>query len=713
MISTRPKSQVSPATRPQRHLALATALLLTLSLGACTAGRDDAPQGDDNSPASTEMGGAAGPSEAALRAQLLAAPPARDPLDLALRMGRLESAPELATPAAPAERAEGDEETFWLHDINAQEYFEVQARLEVIRDSAYFWVQDGESFDRAALERGADAFDTEIYPAVRKLFGEEWSPGIDGDPRVHVLHHQPVAGIAGYFYSVDEYPRAVEPHSNEREMFYINLSVYTPGSFDYQALLAHELQHMIHWNHDRNESVWANEGLSELASEVAGYRAQNGSNFFSRPDTALMEWQTESGANARHYAAAYAFFAWLRARFGDEAIRAFVLAEPDGAAGVEAALEAIGQPHSFEDVFLDWAAANAMPPETRRGRKPFDYGSSTVSRAEWIEWDVEGVDDSIQPFGTDYWEVTAAVEVGRLVLDFAGDAQVGLLEPAHALGEDSTEDSTSEAAAGSGSSTLVDAVAGVPGSEDAAPSETDSAQSGASAEASVAPAVGPATIWWSQRGDNIDSRLSREIDLRGATTASLAFSRWQAIEEHWDYAYYRISADGGKTWQALAGSDSVEANPNGNNFGAGLTGSSRGWVEDRLDLSAWAGQEVLLRWELVTDDAVNLEGIAIRDLVLEADGAATPIVLDDALWQAEGWQRVPEILPMRWGLQVIAFGSQGAGLKTWRIPVDAAGRARIDLPEIAPDASVIVAVSGLTPATRQAASYRLEGGGAR
>jgi hypothetical protein len=655
-------------------LAFAAAFALLLALDACNGVRDSdqgdgttskqaegsADQPGDGDGQARESGGDARNSDEALRAQLLAAPPARDPLDLALRMGRLDAAPAPATAVEPAERSVGDEERFWLHDISAQQYFEVQARLEVIRDSAYFWVQEGENFDLAALERGADAFDAEVYPAVRKLYGEEWSPGIDGDPRVHVLHHQPVAGIAGYFYSVDEYPRAVEPHSNEREMFYVNLSVYTPGSFDYQALLAHELQHMIHWNHDRNEAVWANEGLSELASEVAGYRAQNGSSFFSTPDTALMEWQTESGANASHYAAAYAFFAWLRGRFGDGAIREFVLAEPDGAAGVEAALAAIGQPLAFEDVFLDWAAANAMPPEARRGRQPFDYGGSTVSRAEWSKWDAEGIRETVQPFATDYFEVTTAVEAGRLVMDFAGDTQVGLLEPAD------TPESPSP--------------------------------------------VGPATIWWSQRGDNVDSRLTREIDLRDATTASLSFSRWQAIEEHWDYAYYRISADGGTSWQALVGDNSIDENPNGNNFGAGLTGSSDGWVAERLDLSAWAGQKILLRWELVTDDAVNLEGLAIRDVVLELDGNPAPIPLDDAGWQDDGWQRVPERLPMRWGLQVVAFGSQGAGLKTWRIPVDAAGHARIDLPEIADDASVIVAISGLTPATRQAAAYRLEGG---
>ena len=44
------------------------------------------------------------------------------------------------------------------------------------------------------------------------------------------------------------------------------------NDFDvYETVLAHEFQHMVHWNNDRNEETWVNEGMSELAQEVAGY----------------------------------------------------------------------------------------------------------------------------------------------------------------------------------------------------------------------------------------------------------------------------------------------------------------------------------------------------------------------------------------------------------------------------------------------------------
>ncbi|MCB9177198.1 MAG: immune inhibitor A [Caldilineae bacterium] len=647
--------------------------LTLILLAACAGrgdGRDAAPDADGSSrtaPSASPMAGAASaagdglaadPDGAELLTRLNAAAPARDPLALALRMGRLAVAPDFATPASPPQRRLGDVETFWLHDINAQRYFEVEARLEAIRDSAYFWVQTDQAFDPAALARGADGFDAKVYPAVREVYGTEWSPGIDGDPRVHVLHHQPVPGIAGYFYSVDEQPRSVEPNSNEREMFYINLSVYTPGSYDYLALLAHELQHMIHWHHDPNEAVWANEGLSELASEVAGYRGQNGSSFFAAADLPLLEWEADSGANAGHYAASYAFFAWLRARFGDPVIRAFVEADSDGVAGVEAALAAIGQPMPFDAVFLDWAAANGLPPDIRRGRALFDYGRSQVSRAEWSEWPAEGLDDRVAQYGSDYYDLSGAVTEGRLRLDFAGATEVGLLEPL-------------------------------------AP--------GAQAQA-VAPGPKP-EIWWSGRGDNIDSRLTLALDLRTTESAALDFELWQAVEEHWDYGYYRVSADDGRTWQALTSPQTTEDSPSGINFGAGLTGQRGGWLNERLDLDAYAGSEILLRWELVTDDAVNLEGLAIRGLSLETGSGRRAIEPDDPAFSAEGWRRVPPVLPQRWGLQVLVFGP--TGLKVWRPEVDRQGRARIEVGDIPDDATVIGVVSGLTPATRQPASYRI------
>ena len=45
------------------------------------------------------------------------------------------------------------------------------------------------------------------------------------------------------------------------------------GSNQYLSVLAHELQHAVHWNGDRTEDTWVNEGLSEVA-RAAGLSAR-------------------------------------------------------------------------------------------------------------------------------------------------------------------------------------------------------------------------------------------------------------------------------------------------------------------------------------------------------------------------------------------------------------------------------------------------------
>jgi hypothetical protein len=559
----------------------------------------------------------------------------------------------------------GDIERFWLHDITRQKYFEVEAKLEVIRPGGYFWVQVDQTFSAEALERGATGFDETVLPKVRALYGTEWSPGIDGDPRVHVLHHEPVPGIAGYFYSVDEYPRSVEPHSNEREMFYVNVSVYTPGSFDYLSLLAHELQHMIHWASDRNEAVWANEGLAELSSQVAGYRTQKGNAFTENPDTALMEWSEDPAGNAQHYASSYTFFAYLLERFGEPVIRAFVEAQADGVAGVEEALEAIGQPSTFDQLFLEWVVANALPQDLSAGDPRYGYGNTEIRRVVPGLLLTEGdaaLEETVQPYGTDYYELTDRVRDGGLSLEFEGDKEVGLLEVGGGMAEQ---------------------------------------------------------IAWSGRGDNLDSMLTLEgIQLPPSTAVDLFFETRFEIEEHWDYAYLMISDDGGQTWAPLETAESTQENPNANNLGHGITGRSQGWrpVEVRFaPYGNYAGKTVDLRWEMISDDAVSLSGMAIRSIELrfldrESQAESMERWTPEQMTKAngfvyEGWRRVPALLPQRWGLQLIISG-EGAP-EVIRIPVAEDGKASIARQNIPAGASLTLSISAMTPATRQAARYEL------
>ena len=135
----------------------------------------------------------------------------------------------------------------------------------------------------------------------------------------------------------------------------------------------------------------------------------------------------------------------------------------------------------------------------------------------------------------------------------------------------------------------------------------------------------------------MDTRLTREFDLSGLTSATLRYRAWFETERGWDYAYVAASTDGGKTWRALPATHTSDYDPVGAAYGPGYTGDSGGkWVQESVDLTAFAGRKVLLRFEYVTDDAAHARGFAVDDISIPelgfSDGADS-----DGGWQAEGF----------------------------------------------------------------------------
>ena len=146
--------------------------------------------------------------------------------------------------------------------------------------------------------------------------------------------------------------------------------------------------------------------------------------------------------------------------------------------------------------------------------------------------------------------------------------------------------------------------------------------------------------WWSNRGDDIDTTLTRTVDLTDVSEATLRFWHWHELEELWDYGYVAVSADGGGRWHALEGRRSVTDDPLGTAWGPGFTGVTSGWVEERVDLSPYVGSEVQLRFEHVADESTSGAGWCIDDISIEEVGFRDDAE-SDGDWQAAGFLRVP------------------------------------------------------------------------
>jgi len=363
-------------------------------------------------------------------------------------------------------------------------------------------------------------------------------------------------------------------------------------------VLAHEFQHAVHWNIDSGEEAWINEGLSEVAKELAGYRASFVDLFLRNPDTQLNYWPDEIGTSGPHYGAATLFLSFLAQHYGGyNRLEELAQRQEDGINGIGAYLSDYDV--SFESVFKDWVVANYL--DASEGR--FSYPDRNVRVREVdLMFDYGEKEDTLPQFATRY--VDLRLSNGDALVSFEGD--------------------------------------------------------------SIATQVGAGChsgryCWWGNRGDSIDSKLTREFDLSGLTSATLEFWTWFSLEKDWDYAYVEVSVDGGDTWTILKGRHTTSENPIGNSFGNALTGDSDGWVQESIDLTPYVGDKVLVRFEYVTDDTVYLDGFVIDDIEIPELGFFDDAEQDNG-WQAEGFKRIDNALEQDYFVQVIEVATDGVTL---------------------------------------------------
>ena len=211
-------------------------------------------------------------------------------------------------------------------------------------------------------------------------------------------------------------------------------------------------------------------------------------------------------------------------------------------------------------------------------------------------------------------------------------------------------------------------------------------------------------VWWSNRADDSDVRLTREFDLSAVDQATFQMWTWYSIEDKYDFAYVQVSDDGGQTWTILPGKHTVEDNTTGNSFGPGYTGQSEGWIQEEIDLSAYAGKQVLVRLEYITDDAVNYPGFFVDDIAIPEIGYQSDFESDDGGWQAEGWIRTDNVLNQRWLLQLIEGDRRELSVRRVAVDGEGVGRTAIDNLGVNGRAAVLV-ISALAPVTTEVAPY--------
>ncbi|MCJ7823914.1 MAG: immune inhibitor A, partial [Anaerolineales bacterium] len=554
----------------------------------------------------------------------------------------------------------GTVDTFWASNVDTIENFEVQAEMVYASDHVYFWVEQGVDFDTNDVKALVDDFEEGAYLTNRSFFGSEWSPGVDGDVHLYILYATNLGdSVAGYFSSADELSPLAHQYSNGHEMFYMSADnselwvEYTYGA------LAHEFQHMIHWYLDRNEETWLNEGFSELASYLNGFDVGGWDYaYLENPDLALTYWPTNGGT---HYGQAFLFVTYFLDRFGSEATQAVVANPKNGLDSIDRTLDALGivdnqtdAPITADDVHRDWAITMLVnDPSISDSRYSYQsYVAPQVGFSDQLfSCPTRPQERQVNQYGIDYLQIECE---GTYSLSFDGASVVPVL-PGEAYSGDFT--------------------------------------------------------FWSNRGDESDMTLTRPFDLRqveGPVEAS--YWVWYDIEEGWDYLYLEASPDGGDTWQILETSSGTAEDLSGNSFGWGYTGYSGGgeeprWIQETVDLSEFAGKEILLRFEYITDAALNGDGLLLDDLSIEAIDYFEDFETDEGGWRAEGFVRLYNRLPQTYRVVLV---EKGRVVEVRELTLDKDNHTEVEITFDKGTGDVVLIVTATTRHTWQPAAYIFE-----
>jgi hypothetical protein len=413
----------------------------------------------------------------------------------------------------------------------------------------------------------------------------------------------------------------------------------------YEGTFAHEWQHLLHNYTDGFETTWLNEGLSDFAQTLTGYVDASATVFdkgadshifcfqgfgtvqtafnpnprdCGGPENSLNLWGEDQGnANAvlADYGNAYAFMLFLYDRYGVDVIsRLHRDGELQGLDSVEAAVKAEGASglyrvlHDYQSmVLLDKILGDAKYSATigvSKSRVTSKSLRSTVNLDNPDAYD----DPGAAPNGADYVQLRGANGQslrGRdlRTLTFSGAKSLPPLPLTWSVVSDDPDR---------------------PGNP----------------------------VLWSGNDNNTDASAVFSASVPAADP-TLRFLAKYGAEAGYDYGYVQVSTDGGATYTTIPGNNTVEAP-----LGPGLNGTTTGFEEESYDLSAYAGQDVLIAIRYVSDGGVNEGGLRVDDISV----GGTAISDGSSL---EPFSSLTEIKPVdvhNWNVRLV-------GIRSGKVPV--------------------------------------------
>ena len=203
-----------------------------------------------------------------------------------------------------------------------------------------------------------------IIEISEEIFGEP--PDIDGDGITDVLildirddfdEQNNRAWLAGFVTSAD-----LSSIGNLRDILYLDTepTLRLLGIQEMEQTAGHEYQHLIHFNYDRNELTFVNEGLSEWAEVLVGYRSRavDYLDDVSTYNVSFLRFSNETFESIDDRERGAMFINYIADRYGIDAPGVITRQSASGSDGIRDALIGIQAGISYEQLLTDFHVAN-------------------------------------------------------------------------------------------------------------------------------------------------------------------------------------------------------------------------------------------------------------------------------------------------------------------------------------------------------------------
>jgi hypothetical protein len=207
-----------------------------------------------------------------------------------------------------------------------------------------------------------------ILEIMTQYFGSP--PNYDGDNKTEILlldikdrFSATGSYVAGFF---DPNDLTENDYSNKRDLLYID--IYPTIKYEEKLYIenavstfTHELQHLIHIHYENEaylQFVFINEGLSEYAEILCGFKPRSAENYFQNSNRSFLSWNYENPLP--DYSRASLWTHYLFEQIGSEHIKKLVQSPKIGLSAIKELLHKSGSSYSFQQIFHNWHLANIL-----------------------------------------------------------------------------------------------------------------------------------------------------------------------------------------------------------------------------------------------------------------------------------------------------------------------------------------------------------------